>query len=32
MRDRLGAVGGDLRIDSSLDAGTRVAGTIPLER
>jgi signal transduction histidine kinase len=32
MRDRLEAVGGDLRIDSSPGRGTRVAGTIPLER
>jgi signal transduction histidine kinase len=32
MRDRLEAVGGDLRIDSSPGGGTRVAGTIPLER
>ena len=31
MRDRLEAVGGDLRIDSSLGRGTRVVGTIPLE-
>ena len=31
MRDRLGAVGGDLQIDSSLGSGTRIAGTIPLE-
>jgi signal transduction histidine kinase len=32
MRDRLEALGGDLRINSSPGGGTRVAGTIPLER
>ena len=32
MRDRLEAVAGDLRIDSSLGRGTSVVGTIPLER
>ena len=32
MRDGLGAVEGDLGSTSSLDSGTRVAGTIPLER
>ena len=32
MRDRLGAVGGDLRIESTLGRGTRVVGTIALER
>jgi signal transduction histidine kinase len=30
MRDRLEAIGGDLRIESSRGAGTRVLGTIPL--
>jgi signal transduction histidine kinase len=32
MRDRLEAIGGDLRIDSSLGQGSRVLGTIPLKR
>jgi signal transduction histidine kinase len=32
MRDRLEAIGGDLRIDSNLGQGSRVLGTIPLER
>jgi signal transduction histidine kinase len=32
MRDRLGAVGGDLRIESTLGRGTRVVGAIPVER
>jgi signal transduction histidine kinase len=32
MRDRLGAVGGELRIESTLGRGTRVIGVIPLER
>src|SRR5262249_11043927 len=32
MRDRLEAIGGDLRIDSGVGRGTRVVGTIPLER
>jgi len=32
MRDRLGAVGGELRIESTLGRGTRVIGAIPLER
>ena len=30
MRDRLGAIGGSLRIDSAPGAGTRVAGVVPL--
>lgn len=30
MTDRLGAIGGTLRIDSSPGRGTRIAGTIPL--
>jgi signal transduction histidine kinase len=30
MTDRLGAIGGSLRVDSSPGRGTRVAGTIPL--
>ena len=30
MRDRLEAIGGDLRIESTPGAGTRVLGTIPL--
>ena len=30
MNDRLGAVGGTLRVESTLGAGTRVTGTIPL--
>ena len=30
MRDRLEAIGGGLRIESTLSRGTRVAGTIPL--
>jgi signal transduction histidine kinase len=32
MRDRLGAVGGDLHIVSSRGRGTRVVGRIPLDR
>jgi len=32
MTDRLGAIGGSLRIESSPGQGTRVAGTIPLTR
>jgi signal transduction histidine kinase len=32
MRDRLEAIGGDLRIESTLGRGTQVVGTIPLER
>jgi signal transduction histidine kinase len=32
MRDRLEAIGGGLRIESTLGRGTRVIGTIPLER
>jgi signal transduction histidine kinase len=32
MRDRLGAVGGELRIESTLGRGTRVIGAIPLKR
>jgi len=32
MRDRLAAIGGDLRIESTLGRGTRVVGTIPLVR
>ena len=31
MHDRLGAVGGELRIESTLGRGTRVMGTIPLK-
>ena len=31
LADLTRAVGGDLRIDSSLGHGTRVVGTIPLE-
>jgi signal transduction histidine kinase len=31
MQDRLGAIHGDLRIESIPDRGTRVIGTIPLE-
>jgi len=30
MQDRLGAIGGSLRIESTRDGGTTVAGTIPL--
>jgi signal transduction histidine kinase len=32
MRDRLEAIGGELRIDSNLGQGSRVLGTIPLRR
>ena len=32
MRDRLEAIGGDLRVESTLGRGTRVVGTIPLVR
>jgi signal transduction histidine kinase len=31
MRDRLGAMRGDLRVESELGRGTRVIGTIPLD-
>jgi signal transduction histidine kinase len=31
MRDRLGAIRGDLRVESALNRGTRVIGTIPLD-
>jgi signal transduction histidine kinase len=31
MNDRLGAVGGTLRVESTPGAGTRVTGTIPLQ-
>jgi signal transduction histidine kinase len=30
MRDRLGAIGGSLRVESSLGAGTSVLGVLPL--
>jgi signal transduction histidine kinase len=32
MRDRVGAIGGSLRVESELGRGTTVAGAIPLER
>jgi len=32
MRDRLEAIGGELRIEATVGAGTRVLGTIPLPR
>ena len=32
MTDRLGAIGGSLRIDSSPGHGARIAGAIPLGR
>jgi signal transduction histidine kinase len=32
MEDRLGAIGGRLRVESSPGAGTRLSGTIPLPR
>ena len=32
MRDRLGAIGGTLRVDSSPGAGTSILGTLPLGR
>jgi signal transduction histidine kinase len=32
MRDRLGAIGGSLRVESSPDAGTSVLGVLPLAR
>jgi signal transduction histidine kinase len=32
MADRLGAIGGRLRVESTLGGGTRVTGTIPLDR
>ena len=32
MSDRLGALGGTVRIDSAPGRGTRVAGTVPLAR
>jgi signal transduction histidine kinase len=32
MRDRLGAIGGQLEVDSSPGAGTRVRGSVPLSR
>jgi signal transduction histidine kinase len=31
MNDRLGAVGGTLRVESTPGAGTRVTGIIPLQ-
>jgi hypothetical protein len=31
MRDRIGAVGGELEIVSSRGAGTTVRGTVPLD-
>ncbi len=31
MRDRMGSVGGDLKVISAPGAGTTVRGTIPLE-
>jgi signal transduction histidine kinase len=31
MNDRLGAVGGTLRVESTPGVGTRVAGAVPLE-
>jgi signal transduction histidine kinase len=31
MADRVGSVGGRLRVESTLGAGTRVTGTIPLQ-
>jgi signal transduction histidine kinase len=30
MRDRLGAIGGSLQVESSPDAGTSVLGVLPL--
>jgi signal transduction histidine kinase len=30
MADRIGAIGGNLRVEASLDQGTRITGTIPL--
>jgi signal transduction histidine kinase len=32
MQDRVGALGGSLRVDSAPGAGTTISGTIPLER
>jgi signal transduction histidine kinase len=32
MRDRIGAVGGELRIDSTAGAGTKVTGRVPFDR
>jgi signal transduction histidine kinase len=32
MQDRLGAIGGSLRVESAPGQGTKVVGTIPLER
>ena len=32
MRDRLGAIGGSLRVESEPGRGTKVVGAIPLER
>jgi signal transduction histidine kinase len=32
MNDRLGAVGGTLRVESTPGAGTRVTGTVPLQK
>jgi signal transduction histidine kinase len=32
MRDRVGAIGGSLRVESAVGAGTTVSGLVPLER
>jgi signal transduction histidine kinase len=32
MLDRLGALGGTLRVDSALGKGTRVTGVLPVTR
>jgi signal transduction histidine kinase len=32
MRDRIGAIGGSLRVESAAGAGTTISGLIPLER
>jgi signal transduction histidine kinase len=32
MNDRLGAIGGDLRVESIPGAGTKLTGTVPLRR
>jgi len=32
MSDRIGAVGGTLRVESHADKGTRVFGTVPIAR
>ena len=32
MKDRLGAIGGNVRVESAPGAGTKLTGTVPLPR